>query len=133
MVHARVSDEYIHFALMYTTYHILPVIPTKHLVNQNGEPTIPHKLATGTKPSVSNLRVLSCTCVVRKATAHADIKALNMHHQSQRGFHGISVIISQHQKGYLIYLPITRKIYSSHDVVFKKIFSGTLSYTSRPY
>ena len=118
---------------MCMTDHIFPVLPINHLVNKCVEPTMPYKLATVTKPSASNLRLLICTCVVRKATAHADIKALNMHHQSQRGFHGISVIISQHQKGYLIYLPITRKIYSSHDVVFKKTFSGTLSYTSRPY
>ena len=26
MVHARVSEAYIHFALMYMTYHILPVL-----------------------------------------------------------------------------------------------------------
>ena len=34
---------------MYTTDHILPVIPIKHLANQDGEPTMPHKLATDTK------------------------------------------------------------------------------------
>ena len=52
MVNAQISDEYIHFALMYSTYHIFTVLPIKNLVNQDGEPTIPHKLATGTKPSV---------------------------------------------------------------------------------
>ena len=30
---------------MYTIDHILPVIPIKHLVNQDGETTTPHKLA----------------------------------------------------------------------------------------
>ena len=69
MVHARVSDECINFALMYTTDHIFPVLPIKQLVNQDSEPKTPHKLATSTKPSVSNIRVLFCTCVVRKATA----------------------------------------------------------------
>ena len=49
MVHARVSDEYIHFSLMYTPANILTVLQIKHLVNQDGEPTMPHKLATGTK------------------------------------------------------------------------------------
>ena len=57
MVHAWVSDEYIHFAFMYTTDHLFPVIPIKHLVNQDGELTTPHKLETGTKISLSNLRV----------------------------------------------------------------------------
>ena len=39
MVHAHISDQYIHFALMYTTDHIFTVLPIKYLVNQNGEPT----------------------------------------------------------------------------------------------
>ena len=65
MVHARVLDEYIHVTLMYTTHHIFPILPIKHLVNQYGEPTTTHKLATGTKPLVSNISVLFFTCVVQ--------------------------------------------------------------------
>ena len=56
MVHTQVYNKYTHFSFMYTTDHILPVIPIKHLVNQDGEPNITHKLETGTKPSVSNLQ-----------------------------------------------------------------------------
>ena len=78
MIHARVPEVYVHFALMYTIYHIFPVIPTKDLINEDSNPTNPHKLAKGTKPSVSHLRVLFCPCVVRKATAHIDTKMLNM-------------------------------------------------------
>ena len=58
MVHARVPEEYVHFALTYTTDHIFTVLPIKDLTNEDDNPTTPHKLATGTKPSVSNLRVL---------------------------------------------------------------------------
>ena len=61
MVHARVPEVYVHFALMYTTDHIFPVLPIKDLINKDGDPTTPHKLATGTKPSVPHLRVLSCS------------------------------------------------------------------------
>ena len=78
IVQTQVSYEYIHFTLMYTNYHILPCLPIKHLVNQDGGPTTPQKLATGTKHSVSNRGVLFCPCVVRKANAHVDTKALNM-------------------------------------------------------
>ena len=63
------------------------------------------KLVTGTKPSVSNLRVLFCPCDVQKATAHVVTKEFNMCHQSQKGFRGIFVGIPQHQKGYLVYVP----------------------------
>ena len=84
MVHARVSDEYIHFSFMYTTAHIFPVISTGHLVNHYGEPTTPHKLETGMKPPVSNPRVLLCSCIVRKATAHVYTKYLKIRHKSQK-------------------------------------------------
>ena len=52
MVYAIFLEAYIHFALMYTTDHIFPVLPIKYMVNEDGEPTTPFKLATGTKPSV---------------------------------------------------------------------------------
>ena len=91
MVNAGVLEAYVHFELMYTTDHIFPVLPIKDLVNEDGDPTMPHKLATGTKPSVSHLCVIFCPCVVRKDTAHVETKRLNMHHQVQKGFCSISV------------------------------------------
>ena len=45
----------------------------------------------------------------------------------------IFVGIPEHQKVYLVYVPSTRKVISSYDVVFDKSFSSALSYTSRPY
>ena len=52
MVHARVLEAYIHFELMYTTDHIFAVITIKDLIKEDGDPTMPFKLTTGTKPSV---------------------------------------------------------------------------------
>ena len=97
---------------MYTTDNIFTVIPIKKLVNQDGETTTPQKMENVIKHSVSNLCVLLCPCVLKKATAYVDIKALNMRHQSQKCFRGIFVGIQQHQKGYLIYVPSTQKIVS---------------------
>ena len=65
--------------------------------------------------------------------AHVETKTLNMRHQAQKGFRGIFVGIPQHQKGYLVYVPSTRKVISSYNVVFDESFSSALSYTSRPY
>ena len=133
MVNARVLEACIHFALMYTTDHIFPVLPIKDMINEDGDPTTPFKLVTGMKPSVSHLRVLFCPCVVQKATAHVDKKVLNMRHQAQKGFCSIFVGIAQHQKGYIVYVPSTSKIISSYDVDFDEIFSSALAYTSQPY
>ena len=129
MVHARVTEVYVHLALMYTTYHIFLVLPINDLINEDGDSTTPHNLETGTKPSVSYLRVLFCPCVVRKATAHVQTKTLNMRHQAQKGFRGIFVGIPQHQKGYLVYVPSTRKLIFSYNVVFDENNSSALSYT----
>ena len=130
--HTR-HDRNVHLDLMYTTDHILPVLPIKYIINEYGDPKTPHKLATDTKPSVSHLRVLFCPCVVRKAMVHVETKTLNMLHQAQKRFRGIFVGIPQHHKGYLVYTPSTRKVISSYDVVFDESFSSALSYTSRPY
>ena len=83
MVHARFLEAYVYFASMYTTDHIIPVLLIKDVINEDGDPTTPHKLATGTKYSVSKLRVLLCPCVVLKANAHFETKALNMRQQAQ--------------------------------------------------
>ena len=53
-----------------------------------------------------------------------------MRHQAQKGFRGIFVGIPDHQKVYIVYIPITRKVISSYDVVFDKSFSSALSYTT---
>ena len=56
LVHARVSEAYIHFSLMYTTDHIFMVLPIKYLINKDGDLTTPFKPATGMKHSVSHIR-----------------------------------------------------------------------------
>ena len=76
---------------MYTTHHIFTVLPIKHLINQDGQSNTPHKLATGMKPSVSNLRILFCPYDVQKSTAHVHVKALSMRHQPQHYFWDILV------------------------------------------
>ena len=52
---------------------------------------------------------------------------------SVKGFRSIFVGITQHQKGYLVYIPSISKIISSYDVVFYESFSSALAYTSQPY
>ena len=98
MVHTRILEAYIHFTLIYTINHIFPVLTIKDLINKDGNPTTPFKPATGTKPSLSHLRMLFYPCVVRKANANVGTKALNIRHQAQKGFQCILIGIPQHQK-----------------------------------
>ena len=57
MLHARVFEAYISFALMFMSDDIFPLLPTKDLINEDGEPVTPFKLVTVIKPAVSHLRV----------------------------------------------------------------------------
>ena len=86
MVHVQVYEKYIQFTLICMTDNILPSLPIKHLVNQVDEPTTPKKLATGTKPSVSNPSVLLCPCVVQNATSHIDKKGVKCASSIIKGF-----------------------------------------------
>ena len=109
MVHAQVSDVYIHLPLMYTADHILPVLPIKELISKDSDPNTPNKLATCMKPSIFHLRILFCPCVVRKSTTHVGTKALDTYYQAQKGFCGIFVGILQHKKGILFMYHTNRK------------------------
>ena len=64
MVHARFLEAYVHFEIMDKTYHIFPVLPIKYLMNEDGDPKMPHKITTGKKPSVSHYACFF-PCVVR--------------------------------------------------------------------
>ena len=50
MVHVQVFEAYIHFKLIYTADNIFPVLLINDLINEDGNPTTPFKLATGMKP-----------------------------------------------------------------------------------
>ena len=56
-----------------------------------------------------------------------------MRHQAQEYVCGIFVVIPQHQKVYLVCVPITRKIIPYYDVVFYEIFSSTIEFMSQPF
>ena len=136
IVHTRVLDEYIHFPLMYMTHNTFTVLPIKYLLNHYVEPNTPHKLVTSKKPSVYNLHVLFLPCVLQKATAHVDGKALNMHHQSPKGFgvsplefhnfkNGTSSMYLVHVKYFLHMTFYLMKHLLFHSLYFMSIFKVT--------
>jgi hypothetical protein len=88
---------------------------------------------TGNKARVGHIRTLFCPVIVKKLTAQYKGKKLNMHHQPQKGFRGILVGIPENQAGYEVYVPATRSIVTSSDVVFDETFQTAVGYTSQPY
>ena len=122
MVHARVLESNINFALIYMADHIFAVLPIKYFTEEDGGPTASCKLATGTNLQYNIHMFYFCPCVVHKDTAHVGTKALNMRHQAQNVFCSIFVGITQHQKEYLVYVPNKRKILSLYNIVFNESF-----------
>ena len=51
---------------------------------------------------------------------------------SAKEFRCIFVVIPQHQKRYLVYVPNTRNIIPPYDVAFYERFSSISTYTSQP-
>ena len=66
--------------LMYITDHIFPVLPIKNLVNQYGEPTMPNKLETDKKPSVS-YTLRPCSEAIMRKTAVSYIPYATEYHE----------------------------------------------------
>ena len=56
-----------------------------------------------------------------------------MHHQTKKGFRGIFIGITQHQKGNLVYVPHKQRILYLYYVVYDESFSSALAYMSQLY
>ena len=86
MVHARVSEVYINFELMYMTDHIFLVLPIKDMINKDIDPTTLFKLATVTKSSVSHLRVLIFSVICTESYCTHWDKGITYASPSTKGF-----------------------------------------------
>ena len=78
------------------------------------------------------MRVIFSMCCMEIYCIHWQ-KGVKYVSPSAKGFLWYLRWIPQHKKGYLVYVPGTRKIISSYDVVFSESSSSTLSYTSQPH
>ena len=133
MVFARVDDSFMHHALIYAAHVIFPALPLRDLVNEKGAQATPTELMTLRKARVSKIRTLFCPCIVKKHTAQYQQQNLNMRHQLQKGFRGIFIGFPDVQAGYEVYVPRTRSIVSSADVIFEESFSSAIAYRMKPY
>ena len=82
-------------------------MPTKG-VNQE---RTPHEAWTGEKPDVSKFRVFGCQCWTAVNRAHPAKLA-------DRAREGVFLGFPDNQKGSLIYIPATKRIVVSKDVIF---------------
>ena len=79
------------------------------------------------------MRVIFPMCSTESYCTHCQKCVKYVSPSEKKGFRGIFVGIPQHQKRYIVYVPCTRKIIYSYDVVFDEFFSSMLAYMSQPY
>ncbi len=87
----------------------------------------------GSKPRVSHFRVFGCPCIAKKWTISVDGKPEVNSKGTQRGIRGIHLGFSPTQKGWLLYVPSTRQIVISGDVICDETFASTVAETWRPF
>ena len=132
MVHSRLPPEFKFHADLYAVV-IKNVIPTKDLINQEGNPATPFELFTTQKPRIAHLRVFGCPVVFRKWTITTNEGKVVENNTSQRGVRGIFIGLPMNQQGYLIFMPQSQRIAVSHDVTFDESFQTAVSTQWKPY
>ncbi|KAJ9551410.1 hypothetical protein OSB04_015455 [Centaurea solstitialis] len=90
-----------------TAAYIINKLPTPNLRYKS-----PHELLFGSPPDYNNLRVFGCLCFARNINIKNKFDA--------RANPGIFVGYPYGKKGYKIFDPITRTIYTSRDVIFRE-------------
>ncbi|MGH7974584.1 MAG: hypothetical protein ACREBR_03580 [bacterium] len=117
---------------MYATDHIFPAIPWKNLQIE-GRQSTPHEMVTGLRPPIKHLRTLFCPCIVRKHTVRQQGQVIQTSHIPQRGVRDVFIGFPRDQSGSLVFIPSTRQILVSADVVYDQGFSSALTYTDKPF
>jgi hypothetical protein len=126
LVHARLPDQY-HFHVIRYAASVFNILPVKNLDNANGDIASPHELFCGNKPLISQYRVFGCPVVARRWVVTVDGRETI--HCTEKGIRGIFVGFPPNQKGYLIYLPGSRTIAVSGDVMFDETFYSAIATT----
>jgi len=119
MMHARVDHPYCHHALLHACY-IFSILPVRGLQDADQNPTTPYYLFHGTLPQISPLRTLFCPVVYK-----TNQKGM------QQGVRGVHIGYPENQAGYKIFVPSTRQIVVSADVIFDEEFRSAVGLTNR--
>jgi len=130
LVHARLPDQYHFHAIRYAA-SVFNILPVKNLYNTEGDIASPHELFTGLKPLISNYRVFGCPVVAKRWVVSIDGRETV--HCTEKGIRGILIGFPPNQKGHLIFLPGSRTIAVSGDVMFDETFYSAIATTWRRF
>ncbi len=130
LVHARAPDCYKFHAVVYATA-VFNILPVGGLYDKDGQATSPHELMTGRKAMIADFRVFGCPAVAKKWKCRINGKDLEK--QTQRGIRCVFLGFPANQRGYLLYVPASREIVVSGDVLFDETFASAIATTWKPF
>jgi hypothetical protein len=135
MVHADLSLHFWYEARRYAV-EILNILPSKGLLDKNGNPTTPHFMVHKSKPRIGKFHVFGCPCTFKRYQPKYQTRTVTKIQQTQRGSRGVFVGFAPHQAGYLIYTeqPIKNShIITSQDVTFDDDFITSTTCTNKVF
>ena len=110
LLHARMNKKFFFYAVKYAQ-RIHDVIPIKDLIDNQGLPTTPYYLLSGSKPNVKQFRVFGCPAVFKKYE-FSDKGKRTKDKFSQQGIRGILLACLMIQlAGYFMFLMIKELLY----------------------
>ena len=99
LLHARLNKKFFFYAVRYAQ-RIHDVIPVKDLIDNQGLPTTPYYLLSGSKSNVKYFRVFRCPAVFKKYE-FSDKGKRTKDKFSQQGIRGIFVGLPDDSAGWL--------------------------------
>ena len=129
LVHARLPNHFYHFVDKYAK-NIVNVLPSKNLLDHNGNPTTPYFNAFQSMPKIGNFRVFGCPASFKR------YNATSRRTQNQQATRGIFIGFPNNQAGWLFYTeqPIgSAHIHVSHDATFDETFDTALVFDTHPF
>jgi len=128
--HARLGNEFYHFAALYATA-ILNILSSKGALTKEGTPSCPYFLAFGRRPRIGNFRVFGCPASVKRylPTTHEGLMS-TPRTQIQQATRAIFIGFPVAQAGWLFYLPQPigpHHFIVSQDAIFDEAFDSALA------
>jgi hypothetical protein len=134
--HARLGSQFFDCALKYA-WQIKSVLPHRNLslVLSDGTdiPTTSYRKYFGQNPKIGRFKVFGCPCVMKVYVRENQDSAMSSNTLTskniiQRGVRGVFVGFPINQAGYEIWVPSSRRFFTSEDVAFDENFSSPLVY-----
>ncbi len=114
--------------------NVFNILPLEDLVTANGTVTTPFELFVGSKPMVSHFSVFGCPCIAKSGQSQwmASLKITARAPREELGEYTLD-FLQPRKDCYFTFVPSTRQIVISGDVIWDETFASTVAETWKPF